>query len=36
MRITGELDLLAATTGSPTAFTTDNGPVFTSPEFDAL
>lgn len=34
-RITRELDVLAATTGLPTAFTTDNGPEFTSREFDA-
>ena len=34
-RITRELDVLAAAIGLPTAFTTDNGPEFTSREFDA-
>ena len=34
-RITRELDTLAATLGLPTALTTDNGPEFTSREFDA-
>lgn len=34
-RITRELDTLATTLGLPTALTTDNGPEFTSREFDA-